>query len=63
MTKYVCEHDLTHVHATHDCDGCCARVFLEPVDFPPCAWCGMDEMEEYASFNGGDICVDCAEEN
>ena len=31
-------------------------------DFPPCAWCGMDEMDEYASFNGGDICVDCAEE-
>jgi len=21
----------------------------------------MNEMDEYASFNGGDICVDCAE--
>ncbi len=29
---------------------------------PPCIWCGMDEMDEYASFNGKDICIDCAEE-
>jgi hypothetical protein len=28
----------------------------------PCVWCGMDEMDEYASFNGKDICVDCAGE-
>jgi hypothetical protein len=29
---------------------------------PACAWCGMDEMDEYASFNGKDICIDCAGE-
>lgn len=28
----------------------------------PCAWCGMKEMDEFASFNGKDICVDCAGE-
>ena len=31
-------------------------------EFPPCVWCGMDEMDVYASFNGGDICVDCEED-
>lgn len=31
--------------------------------FAPCAWCGMDEMNVYASFNGKDICVDCAGED
>lgn len=28
----------------------------------PCAWCDKDIMEEYASFNGKDICVFCAGE-
>ena len=34
----------------------------EEVDFPPCAWCFRDVMETEASFNGGDICIDCADE-
>jgi len=29
---------------------------------PGCAWCGEDVMDEYASFNGKDICIDCAGE-
>jgi hypothetical protein len=29
---------------------------------PPCAWCDRDIMDEYASFNGKDICIDCAGE-
>lgn len=28
----------------------------------PCIWCGMDEMDTHASFNGKDICIDCAGE-
>jgi hypothetical protein len=28
----------------------------------PCAWCGMDEMDEYADFNAKDVCVDCVDE-
>ena len=28
----------------------------------PCAWCGMDEMDEYGSFNSKDICIDCEKE-
>ena len=31
-------------------------------EFPPCIWCGMDEMDSQASFNGGDICVYCEED-
>ena len=27
----------------------------------PCAWCDADNMDTEASFNGGDICVDCEE--
>lgn len=27
----------------------------------PCIWCGMDEMDTHASFNGKDICIDCEE--
>lgn len=29
---------------------------------PPCAWCDRDVMDYFASFNGKDICVDCAGE-
>jgi len=25
----------------------------------PCVWCGLEEMDVYASFNGKDICVNC----
>ena len=28
-----------------------------------CAWCDRDVMDWYASFNGKDICVDCAGED
>ena len=28
----------------------------------PCAWCKADNMDTHASFNGGDICVDCEEQ-
>ena len=28
-----------------------------------CMWCDRGEMNVYASFNGKDICVDCAEED
>jgi hypothetical protein len=28
----------------------------------PCIWCGLKEMDEYASFNGKDICIFCEEE-
>jgi len=28
----------------------------------PCVWCDRDVMEHLASFNGGDICVDCEED-
>jgi hypothetical protein len=32
------------------------------VYWAPCAWCGMDEMDEYADFNAKDVCVDCVDE-
>lgn len=25
----------------------------------PCVWCGVDNMDWNASFNGKDICADC----
>lgn len=31
-------------------------------DWPPCAWCKRDVMDEMACFNAKDICVDCCEE-
>jgi len=31
-------------------------------DREPCAWCGEDTMDWNASFNGKDICNDCADE-
>ena len=30
---------------------------------PPCAWCDRDIMDTEASFNGKDICIDCAGED
>lgn len=32
MNYVVCDHDLTHQYAKHECDGCCARYFLEPIE-------------------------------
>jgi len=32
------------------------------ITFEPCIWCGLKEMDEYASFNGKDICIFCEEE-
>jgi hypothetical protein len=32
------------------------------IDYPPCAWCGMLEMDTHASSNGKDICINCEEE-
>lgn len=28
----------------------------------PCVWCGADNMDWNASFNGKDICNDCEED-
>ena len=32
-------------------------------DFPPCIWCGADDMDTNASFNGKDICNDCEDKS
>lgn len=31
MNYVTCEHDLLHKHERHECDGCCARYYLEPI--------------------------------
>jgi hypothetical protein len=32
MNYVVCEHDLTHRYAKHECDGCCAQYVLQPLE-------------------------------
>jgi hypothetical protein len=30
-------------------------------DIAPCIWCGLKEMDVFASCNGKDICINCEE--
>ena len=32
MNSVVCEHNLVHEFEEHECDGCCARYILKPLN-------------------------------